>query len=80
MCARAEKQKYKVTILARDDVTKFTEEGEPIEIKRITYVAAGLPPAPVEIPKAEYTLDKEKELVRKDIEERLKRKPEVYEV
>jgi len=75
-----EKQKYRVTILARDDVTTFTEEGEPVEVRRTVYVAAGLSPAPVEIPREEWTLEKEKELVRKDIERRLKEKPETYEV
>jgi len=43
-------------------------------------VAAGLPPNTIHIPAEEYSLEHEKQLIRKDIERRLKVKPETYTV
>jgi len=45
-----------------------------------TYVAAGLPPATVRIPKDKWDPEVEKKKIREDIERRLKRKPEVFKV
>ena len=75
-----EKKEYDVTILDRSEVTVYPKLGEKQVQVMITYVAAGLPPKTIIIPKEEYSLEKEKELIRKDIEERLKKKPEVYKV
>jgi len=74
------KKEYDVTVLNRSEVTVYPKLGEKAVQIMITYVAAGLPPKTIIIPKEEYSLEKEKELIRKDIEERLKTKPEVYKV
>lgn len=75
-----EKKEYNVTILSRTTITVYPKLGEAKEQVIVTYVAAGLPPRSITVPKEEYSLEKEKELIRKDIEERLKTKPEVYKV
>ena len=75
-----EEKKYNVTILSRDTITVFPSLNEKKEVILVTYVAAGLPPRTIQIPKEEYTIEKEKELIRKDIESRLKAKPESYTV
>jgi len=71
---------YEVTVIARDEVTTYPKLRTPVTNVLVTYVAAGLPPATITIPKDEYSLEKEKELVRADIERRLKFKPETYRV
>ena len=75
-----EEKKYNVTILSRDTITVFPSLNEKKEVVLVTYVAAGLPPKTIQIPKEEYSIEKEKELIRKDIELRLKAKPESYTV
>jgi len=76
----AEEQEYEVTIIGREEVTVFPRLREAVRVYMITYVAAGLPPATIEIPVEEYTEEREKELIRADIERRLKFKPETYKV
>jgi len=71
---------YEVTVIARDEVTTYPKIRTPVTNVLVTYVAAGLPPATVTIPKDEYTLEKEKELIKADIERRLKFKPETYRI
>jgi len=75
-----EKREYEVVILGRDEIVVYPRLGEAVPTMMITYVAAGLPPATIEIPKAEYSLELEKKLIREDIERRLKFKPETYRV
>jgi len=74
------KKEYNVTVLSRDEIVTYPKLGEKREQILVTYVAAGLAPRTLTIPKEEYSLEKEKELIREDIEERLKKKPEVYKV
>jgi len=76
----AKKEEYEVTVLIREDVTTYPRIGEPMETRMVTYVAAGLAPNTIRIPKKEWTLELEKKLIREDIERRLKVKPEVYKV
>jgi len=76
----AEKEEYEVTIIGREETTVFPRLREAVRVKAVTYVAAGLAPATIEIPVEEYTKEKEKELIRADIERRLKFKPETYKV
>jgi len=76
----AEEEKYEVTVIARDDVTTYPKLGVAVETRLITYVAAGLPPSTISIPKEEWTPELEKKLIRKDIEKRLMMKPETYKV
>jgi len=73
-------EEYEVTVLSRQEVTTYPKIRQPVVTVMVSYVAAGLPPATVTIPKAEYSLDLEKKLIREDIERRLKIKPETYKV
>jgi len=75
-----EKAKYDVTVLSRDEVTTFPKIAQPVVIVETTYVAAGLPPATVRIPKEEWDPEVEKRKIREDIEKRLKQKVEVFRV
>jgi len=76
----SEEEKYEVTVLMREDVTTYPRIGEPVETTMVTYVAAGLPPSTISIPKAEYSLELEKKLIKEDIQRRLRVKPETYRV
>jgi len=71
---------YEVTVLSRQEVTTYPKIRQPVVTVMVTYVAAGLAPATVMIPKAEYSLDLEKKRIREDIEKRLKVKLETYKV
>lgn len=73
-------EKYNVTILSRDDVTTYPKLGEAVVTVLVTYVAAGLPPHTIKIPKDRWTPESEKILVKASIEDRLERKPEAYRV
>jgi len=77
---REGRREYEVTILARETITTFPRLGVAKRVVLVTYVAAGLPPATVEIPEEEYSLELEKRLIREDIERRLKERPETYTV
>lgn len=72
--------KYDVTILSRDEVTTFPKIGQAAIQVQVTYVAAGLPPATLFIPKEQYSPEFEKKAIREDIEKRLKVVPESYKV
>lgn len=76
----SERREYDVTVIKRDEVTTFPKIATPVVNVLVTYVAAGLPPATVTIPKDKYTVELEKRLIREDIDRRLKVKPEVYRV
>jgi len=75
-----EKARYDVTVLSREEVTTFPKIAQPVVNMLVTYVAAGLPPATVTIPKDEWSPEEEKRVIREDIERRLKFKPETYRV
>jgi len=77
---RQQKAEYDVTVLSRDEIVTYPKLAQPEVTVVVTYVAAGLPPASVSIPKAKYSLELEKKLVRADIERRLAVKPETYKV
>ena len=74
------KEEYNVVILSRAPVTIYPALDKKEERIIITYVAAGLPPGTINILKSDWTAEKEKLLIRKDIEERLKHKTESYKV
>jgi len=80
VASEGEGERFEVEVLHRDEVVTFPRLRQPVEVVLVTYVAGRLPPAVVEIPKAEWTLEREKEIIRTDIERRLKFKPEVYVV
>ena len=74
------KPEINVTVLRRREISTYPKIGQEVVQVLTTYVAAGLPPATVTIPKKEYTLEKEKALIKRDIQERLKIVPEAYKV
>jgi len=76
----SKKEEYNVVVLSRYSEFKHPSLGVKEEWLVITYVAAGLAPHPIEMIKKDWTLEKEKALIRKNIEERLKQKPEAYKV
>ena len=69
-----------VTILSRMDITTYPKLNQPEKIMMITYIAAGMPPHTLNIPKKDYTKAKEKALIKTDIAIRLKSRPETYQV
>jgi len=73
-------EEHDVTVLSRDDVVTYPKLNQPVTTRIITYVAAGLPPHSINILEKEWTLQKEKLLIRKDLQERLKKQPETYKV
>jgi len=74
------KKEYNVTVLSRDDIATFPKLGQKVVTRLITYVAAGLPPYTVRIPKDKWTTELEKIQIRASIEARLAKKPEAYRV
>jgi hypothetical protein len=46
----------------------------------VTYIAEGMAPKTIWIPKTEYSIEKEKTEIRKDLAAREKEKPETYKV
>ncbi len=69
-----------VTILARHELTLYPKPGQPVRYIAVTYLAPGMPPRTIYIPKDEYSKEREKDLIRKDIEEYEKAKPETITV
>ena len=78
--SKQQREEYDVTVLSRDKVTTYPKLATPVVTIIITYVAAGLPPHSINVLKAEWTLQKEKELIKKDLQERLRKQPETYKV
>lgn len=76
----SKKEEYDVTVLSRDEVVTYPKLGQAVTTVMTTYVAAGLPPHTVNIPKDDWSAEREKATIRADIEERLGRKPETFKV
>lgn len=74
------KTEYDVVVLSRDEVVTYPKLNQPETTVLVTYVSAGLPPHTLHIPKEGWSEPKEKQLIRKSIEARLKAKPETYKV
>jgi len=66
--------------LSRSEVVTYPGLNKPATTVMVTYVAANLPPHTLHIPKQDWSEPKEKQLIRKSIDERLKAKPEAYRV
>jgi len=71
---------YEVTVLSREEIVEYPKIRTPVPVLMVTYVAAGLPPQAIKIPKEKWTKELEREIIRKDIIRRLKVKPETYKV
>jgi len=80
MAKERKEEKIEVEILSRTEVTTFPKLRQPLVQYVITYAAAGLPPATIWIPKAEWSKEEEAKRIREDIEKRLKVKPEIIKV
>jgi hypothetical protein len=52
-------------------VTDYPKIRQPVPTYLITYVAEGMAPVTVRLPKAEYSPEREKELIKADIQRRL---------
>ena len=74
------KEEYEVEILSEDVIITYPKLGQPVETVAVTYVAAGLPPATIFIPKEEYSEEELKKRIREDIERRLKRRARTLKV
>lgn len=78
--SKGEKKEYNVTVLSQREVSVFPEVGREVKQVQVTYVAAGLPPATVTIPKEKFNEALLKQTIRKHIEQRLKEKPVSFTV
>jgi hypothetical protein len=76
----SKKEEYDVTVLSRDEVTTYPKLGQAEITVMTTYVAAGLAPHTINILKTKWTDKAEKEAIRKDIQERLAKRPETFKV
>lgn len=76
----SKQEKYNVTVLSRDEITTYPKLGEAVITVLTTYVAAGMPPHTVRIPKEGWTMEAERTVIRASIEDRLTKKPETYMV
>jgi len=71
---------YNVTVLSRDEVTTWPKLGQAAVTVQVTYVSAGLAPKTVFIDKTMWSIEREKEVIRKDIIARLGKHAETYKV
>ena len=70
-----EKPEAEEVTIRRTEIMVPTAEGPAAVMVYVTYTVKDLPPGLVTIPKAEWTEEKEAELIRKDIEKRRAEKP-----
>jgi len=73
-------EEYEVTILSREEIVEYPKIRMPVPVVAVSYVAAGLPPTTIRIPKEKWTEELERKIIRKDIDRRLKVKLETYKV
>lgn len=64
-------------VLRRWERTSIPRIGEPTITVSVMYVAPGMPPYTVWIPKEEHSPEKEREVVLADIEDKKRKRPEV---
>ena len=76
----AGKESYEVTVLDRTEVKTYPKLNQPVTNVMVTYVAVGLPPYTITIPKDKWTPEAEKRQIKASIESRLKEKPQTYRV
>lgn len=76
--AEEQKPKHRIRVLKRTPITTSPRPGETVTTLAISYQVDSSPPRTIWIDKEKWSLEVEKEMVRKDIEERAKA-PEVEE-
>ena len=69
-----------IKILSRTKLFMYPTPETPQAVIAITYQSGFMPPRIIYIPEVEYTLEKEKEAIKADLEKAEIAKPEVYEV
>jgi len=69
-----------VEILSREEIVTFPKLKQPKVFVAVIYATKDLPPATIWIPKEQYSLEKEREMIREDIKRRKSFTPEVYKV
>jgi hypothetical protein len=69
-----------VKILSRVDLIMYPTPETPKRVKAVTYQSGFMPPRVVYIAEEEYSTDKEREVIGKDIEKATTEKPETLEV
>ena len=72
----SKEKKIEYTVLHEWETVRYKDLKTAQIVRVITFTAMGLPPMWIEIPKEEYTIEKEKELVKKRLEAELGRKIE----
>jgi len=75
--AKEKKAEAEEVQIRRTEIMVPTAEGPAAAMIYVTYTVKDLPPGLITIPKAEWTEEKEAELIRKDIEARRAAKPTV---
>jgi len=69
-----------VRIISRTETTQYPRLRTPVRVKHIVYRAQGMPLRSIFIPVEEWSLEREKELIKQDIERFKALAPEVYRV
>ena len=69
-----------VKIMSRVDLIIYPTPETPKKVKAVNYQTGFMPPRVVYIPEEEYSPEKEREVIGKDIEKATTEKPETMEV
>ena len=69
-----------VKILSRTDMMGYPTPDHPVTMVAVTYQTGFMPPRIIYIPKDQYTPDKEKEMIKADIEKASNTQPETFTV
>ena len=69
-----------VKILSRTELMTYPTPDKPVTVKAVTYQTGFMPPRTVYIPVAEWTPDKEREIIKADIGKAATAKPETFEL
>lgn len=69
-----------VKVLSRVNLIIYPTPETPKTVRAVTYQTGFMPPRTVYIPEEGYSVDKEREAIKADIEKAETLKPETYEV
>ena len=69
-----------VKVLSRVNLIIYPEPDRQETVRAVTYQTGFMPPRTVYIPEKVYSVDKEREAIKADIEKAETTKPETYEV
>jgi len=74
------KEEKEIIILDRRDYTTFPKLKQELAMRALTYVVDKFPPRTIFIEREGLTIEKELELIKKDIEVRKVMKPETHKI